>query len=53
MKRRWLWLAAIFAGMIQGEALAQDRSITVASTSSTEQSGLFGHLLPRFTPRAE
>jgi tungstate transport system substrate-binding protein len=49
MKRRWLWLAAIFAGMIQGEALAQDRSITVASTSSTEQSGLFGHLLPRFT----
>jgi tungstate transport system substrate-binding protein len=30
-------------------ALAQDRSITVASTTSTEQSGLFGHLLPRFT----
>ena len=29
-------------------ALAQDRSITVASTTSTEQSGLFGHLLPRF-----
>jgi tungstate transport system substrate-binding protein len=24
------------------------RSITVASTTSTEQSGLFGHLLPRF-----
>ena len=30
-------------------ALAQDRSITIASTTSTEQSGLFGHLLPRFT----
>jgi tungstate transport system substrate-binding protein len=30
-------------------ALAQERSITVASTTSTEQSGLFGHLLPRFT----
>ena len=30
-------------------ARAQDRSITVASTTSTEQSGLFGHLLPRFT----
>jgi tungstate transport system substrate-binding protein len=29
-------------------ALAQDRTITVASTTSTEQSGLFGHLLPRF-----
>lgn len=49
MKHRWLWLAAIFAGMIYGTALAQDRSITVASTTSTEQSGLFGFLLPRFT----
>jgi tungstate transport system substrate-binding protein len=28
---------------------AQDRSIVVASTTSTEQSGLFGYLLPRFT----
>lgn len=33
-------------------AFAQDRTITVASTTSTEQSGLFGHLLPLFT-RAE
>jgi len=32
-----------------GLATAQDRSITVASTTSTEQSGLFGYLLPRFT----
>ncbi|MBA2402839.1 MAG: substrate-binding domain-containing protein [Bradyrhizobium sp.] len=32
-----------------GSALAQERTITVASTTSTEQSGLFGHLLPRFT----
>jgi tungstate transport system substrate-binding protein len=30
-------------------AAAQDRSIVVASTTSTEQSGLFGHLLPAFT----
>ena len=30
-------------------AAAEDRSITVASTTSTEQSGLFGYLLPRFT----
>jgi len=29
-------------------AQAQDRFITVASTTSTEQSGLFGHLLPIF-----
>jgi tungstate transport system substrate-binding protein len=30
-------------------ALAQQRSITLASTTSTEQSGLFGHILPIFT----
>ncbi|HYE48527.1 MAG TPA: substrate-binding domain-containing protein [Azospirillaceae bacterium] len=30
-------------------ALAGDRFITVASTTSTEQSGLFGHILPQFT----
>lgn len=30
-------------------AFAQDRIITVASTTSTEQSGLFGHLLPLFS----
>jgi tungstate transport system substrate-binding protein len=28
---------------------SQERTITVASTTSTEQSGLFGHLLPGFT----
>jgi tungstate transport system substrate-binding protein len=32
-----------------GGAFAQERAITVASTTSTEQSGLFGYLLPRFT----
>jgi len=31
-----------------GAALAQERFIVVASTTSTEQSGLFGHLLPIF-----
>ena len=30
-------------------AFAQQRSITLASTTSTEQSGLFGHILPIFT----
>ena len=34
---------------IVGSAFAQERTITVASTTSTEQSGLFGYLLPRFT----
>jgi len=30
-------------------AIAQERAITVASTTSTEQSGLFGYLLPLFS----
>jgi tungstate transport system substrate-binding protein len=30
---------------------AQDKSIVVASTTSTEQSGLFGHILPAFTKK--
>lgn len=46
MIRRTL-LAALLA--LPFAAQAQDRSITVASTTSTEQSGLFGHLLPEFT----
>jgi tungstate transport system substrate-binding protein len=32
-----------------GHALAQDKSITVASTASIKDSGLFARLLPRFT----
>ncbi|MFO1281479.1 MAG: substrate-binding domain-containing protein [Burkholderiales bacterium] len=32
-------------------AVAQPKSIVVASTTSTEQSGLFGHLLPLFTQK--
>jgi len=31
-----------------GPALAQDKSIVVASTTSTQDSGLFGHILPLF-----
>jgi tungstate transport system substrate-binding protein len=33
-------------------AIAQERAITVASTTSTEQSGLFGYLLPLFSKAA-
>lgn len=32
-----------------GAAEAQEHAITVASTTSTEQSGLFGYLLPQFS----
>ena len=38
--------ALLFAAALPARA---QRSITVASTTSTEQSGLFGHILPIFT----
>jgi tungstate transport system substrate-binding protein len=44
---RRIFLAMLFA-LAGGPAHAQDRFITVASTTSTEQSGLFGFLLPVF-----
>jgi len=43
--------AALAALAIAFPLHAQDRSITVASTTSTEQSGLFGHILPMFTKK--
>ena len=43
--RRLLLLAALIAAF---PALAQEKFIVVASTTSTEQSGLFGYLLPIF-----
>lgn len=50
LRRSLLGLAAL--GFLTLPTLAQgQRSITVASTTSTEQSGLFGHLLPRFTQK--
>lgn len=49
MKLRVLGLVALFGLLLQGTLSAQDRTIVVASTTSTEQSGLFGFLLPRFT----
>ena len=41
--------AAACAALAALTAPAQDKSIVVASTTSTEQSGLFGYLLPAFT----
>jgi tungstate transport system substrate-binding protein len=49
LRRRMLALLAAAALAAPPLVQAQDRSITVASTTSTEQSGLFGHLLPAFT----
>ncbi len=41
---------ALAVGLFLAEApvLAQDKSIVVASTTSTQDSGLFGHILPLF-----
>jgi tungstate transport system substrate-binding protein len=48
--RSILFGAALAAGLglTFGPATAQDKYITVASTTSTENSGLFGHILPMF-----
>jgi tungstate transport system substrate-binding protein len=49
MQRDFLALVCVLGLALPSNALAQARSITVASTTSTEQSGLFGYILPRFT----
>jgi tungstate transport system substrate-binding protein len=50
MQTRRLLLIAILASItgLAGGALAQEKSIVVASTTSTQDSGLFGYLLPLF-----
>ncbi len=43
------WLIAVTASLVfAGHAFAQEKSIVVASTTSTQDSGLFGHILPMF-----
>jgi len=49
MRKTFLALACLLA--VATSVVAQERFITVASTTSTEQSGLFGHLLPLFTQK--
>ncbi len=45
----WRALGVALAGLaLSGAGWAQDKSIVMASTTSTEQSGLFAHLLPAF-----
>lgn len=41
-------LAAAFLAALATPTFAQDKSIVVSSTTSTQDSGLFGHLLPMF-----
>lgn len=50
MRRRGA-LVALACLAACGTARAQGRSIVLASTTSTEQSGLFGHLLPLFAAK--
>jgi tungstate transport system substrate-binding protein len=47
-RRHLLFLAAALALVATAPAQAQDKSIVVASTTSTQDSGLFGHILPLF-----
>jgi tungstate transport system substrate-binding protein len=52
MRRRFVTVAAaaavVAATLTVLPARAQDKSIVVASTTSTQDSGLFGHILPLF-----
>ena len=49
MAHRRRLILSLVAVCVALPVVAQDKSIVVASTTSTEQSGLFGHLLPAFT----
>src|SRR3954451_5422790 len=47
MHRR-IFVSFALASALCTPALAQEKSIVVASTTSTQDSGLFGHILPIF-----
>jgi tungstate transport system substrate-binding protein len=42
------FIAVLLSMLFVNEAWAEDRFITLSSTTSTEDSGLFGHILPLF-----
>src|SRR6186713_3337706 len=48
LNRRHLVAAVAALALTATPALAQDKSIVVSSTTSTQDSGLFGHILPLF-----
>ena len=47
-RRSFIAFGAVAALIVSSAAFAQDKSIVVASTTSTQDSGLFGHILPLF-----
>ena len=51
MLSRHYLIGAAAAVLFAATAFAQNRSIVVASTTSTQDSGLFGHILPLFKAR--
>jgi tungstate transport system substrate-binding protein len=51
MLTRRLLIAATASLVFASHAVAQDKSIVVASTTSTQDSGLFGYILPMFKAR--
>ncbi len=51
MKFVFGWALLLALGVVPTAGHAEDRYITLASTTSTENSGLFASLLPRFTER--
>ncbi|MBI2295964.1 MAG: extracellular solute-binding protein [Betaproteobacteria bacterium] len=48
LRRKFLWLLAALVVLAGAPAALAQKFITVASTTSTEQSGLFRHILPIF-----
>lgn len=54
VRGRWMlsWTAAILAMFAAGLAQSAERFIVLQSTTSTENSGLFAHLLPMFTAKS-
>jgi tungstate transport system substrate-binding protein len=50
-RRSFIAFAAV-ALFVSSAALAQEKSIVVASTTSTQDSGMFGHILPAFKKMA-
>jgi tungstate transport system substrate-binding protein len=51
-RRTFVALATAVVALGAAPALAQDKSIVVASTTSTQDSGLFGHILPLFKAKS-
>ncbi|MFI5018477.1 MAG: extracellular solute-binding protein, partial [Dongiales bacterium] len=51
LSRRLFLAAALALTVFAGAAQAEDRFITIASTTSTQDSGLFEYLLPIFTKK--